>query len=62
VEEAGILIGRGLLQHGRQGAGDGQPLVRAEQLVDAHTDQEDDNLALDARGVSAGEHICHASS
>ena len=46
-------VGVEFVEHGAHGFGGGEPLVDGEQAVDAKADEEDDERAFDACGVTA---------
>jgi hypothetical protein len=51
---------RGCFQHLRHRTGDRQPFEHLPRLVDAHADQEDDEVALDSPRDAAGDDLGHA--
>jgi hypothetical protein len=52
-EEAEKWVGVELVEHGAHSFGGGEPLVDGKQAVDAKPDEEDDEGAFDAGGVTA---------
>lgn len=59
-EEAERGVGGELADHGRHGLEGGPPFMRGQQAVDAYADEEDDEGAVDAGGVTAFEDGGHS--
>src|SRR5204862_340259 len=55
AEEAGLRVGLKLLHHGPHGAEDHERPPQLPRPVEAHADEEDDEVALDRGAVTTGE-------
>src|SRR3954451_6206269 len=55
AEEAGLRVGLELLHHGRHGAEDHERPPQLPRPVEAHADEEDDEVALERGAVTTGE-------